>query len=85
MGFCPESREPIPAPQASSTALGEPGPGPESRAPQSDECEDGDGYPNPEGFKSEREVLEAREPVLWGHEGQPGSLATVKGDGPATG
>lgn len=83
--FLPREQGADPRPSGQLYTLGEPGPGPELRAPQSDECEDGDGYPNPEGFKSEREVLEAREPVLWGHEGQPGSLATVKGDGPATG
>ncbi|XP_067578813.1 uncharacterized protein CXorf49 homolog [Pseudorca crassidens] len=30
-------------------------------------------YPDPEGFQSEREMLEARGPVLWGREGRPGS------------
>ncbi|XP_058906172.1 uncharacterized protein CXorf49 homolog [Kogia breviceps] len=54
----------------------EPGPEPgESRS-----GEGGGGFPEPEGFQSEREMLEARGPVLWGHEGRPGSPAGDKRD-----
>uniref|UniRef100_A0A8C9CZC5 Uncharacterized protein n=1 Tax=Phocoena sinus TaxID=42100 RepID=A0A8C9CZC5_PHOSS len=48
-----------------------PDPGPEHGEPRSGEG--GGGFPDPEGFQSKREMLEARGPVLWGREGGPGS------------
>ncbi|XP_059858021.1 uncharacterized protein CXorf49 homolog [Delphinus delphis] len=48
-----------------------PDPGPESGEPRSGKG--GGGFPDPEGFQSKREMLEARGPVLWGREGGPGS------------
>ncbi|XP_044091413.1 uncharacterized protein CXorf49 homolog [Neovison vison] len=39
-------------------------------------------FADAEGFESEREVLEAGGPVLWGREGRPGSPADDKGDAP---
>nr|XP_033705190.1 uncharacterized protein CXorf49 homolog [Tursiops truncatus] len=48
-----------------------PDPGPESGQPRSGKG--GGGFPDPEGFQSKREMLEARGPVLWGREGGPGS------------
>ena len=67
--------------EASSTAPRGPGPdpGPEPGAPRSGEGEGGDGFPDPEGFESEREVLEAGGPVLLGCEGRPGSPADDTG------
>ncbi|XP_029069869.1 uncharacterized protein CXorf49 homolog, partial [Monodon monoceros] len=56
-----------------------PDPGPEPGEPRSGEGGGGSPdpggfqYPDPEGFQSEREMLEARGPVLWGREGGPGS------------
>ncbi|KAB0340966.1 hypothetical protein FD755_024564 [Muntiacus reevesi] len=43
--------------------------------PQSGES----GFPDPEGFESEREVLDAGGLVLWGREGRPGSPVDDKG------
>ena len=67
--------------EAGSTAPRGPGPdpGPEPGAPRSSEGEGGDGFPDPEGFESEREVLEAGGPVLLGCEGRPGSPADDTG------
>nr|XP_033705193.1 uncharacterized protein CXorf49 homolog [Tursiops truncatus] len=48
-----------------------PNPGPEPGEPRSGKG--GGGFPDPEGFQSKREMLEARGPVLWGREGRPGS------------
>ncbi|XP_065756258.1 uncharacterized protein CXorf49 homolog [Phocoena phocoena] len=48
-----------------------PDPGPEPGEPRSGEG--GGSFPDPEGFQSKREMLEARGPVLWGSEGGPGS------------
>ncbi|XP_067578816.1 uncharacterized protein CXorf49 homolog [Pseudorca crassidens] len=48
-----------------------PDPGPEPGEPRSGKG--GGGFPDPEGFQSKREMLEARGPVLWGREGGPGS------------
>ncbi|XP_057393634.1 uncharacterized protein CXorf49 homolog [Balaenoptera acutorostrata] len=50
-----------------------PDPGPEPGEPRSGEG--GGGFPDPEGFQSEREMLEAGGPVLWGSEGRPGCPA----------
>ncbi|KAB0345663.1 hypothetical protein FD754_022589 [Muntiacus muntjak] len=50
--------------------------GPEPGVPQSSEG----GFPDPEGFESEREVLDAGGLVLWGREGRPGSPVDDKGD-----
>ncbi|XP_016068551.1 PREDICTED: uncharacterized protein CXorf49 homolog, partial [Miniopterus natalensis] len=38
------------------------------------------GFPDPEGFEEEQEVMEAGRGVLWGREGRPGSPADVDGD-----
>ena len=60
-GFGSECGEQTSGLEAGSTAPPGPGPdpGPEPGAPQSGEGEGGDGFPDPEGFESEREVLEA--------------------------
>ncbi|XP_059767650.1 uncharacterized protein CXorf49 homolog [Balaenoptera ricei] len=55
-----------------------PDPGPEPGEPRSGEG--GGGFPDPEGFQSEREMLEAGGPVLWGSEGRPDSPADVTRD-----
>uniref|UniRef100_A0A8C9CSA7 Uncharacterized protein n=1 Tax=Phocoena sinus TaxID=42100 RepID=A0A8C9CSA7_PHOSS len=47
-----------------------PDPGPEPGEPRSGEG--GGSFPDPEGFQSKQEMLEARGPVLWGGEGGPG-------------
>ncbi|XP_061264769.1 uncharacterized protein CXorf49 homolog [Bos javanicus] len=76
-GFGSECGEQTSGLEAGPTAPRGPGPdpGPEPGAPQSGEGEGGDGFPDPEGFESEREVLEAGGPVLLGCEGRPGSPA----------
>ncbi|XP_060993299.1 uncharacterized protein CXorf49 homolog [Dama dama] len=79
-GFSSERGEQTSGLEAGSTAPRGPGPGPEPGAPQSGEGEGGDGFPDPEGIESEREVLEAGGPVLRGREGQPGSPADDQGD-----
>nr|XP_035933648.1 uncharacterized protein CXorf49-like isoform X2 [Halichoerus grypus] len=48
--------------------------------PPSGEGEGEGGFPDAEGFESEREVMEAGGPVLWGREGRPGSPADDEGD-----
>ncbi|CAI9180686.1 unnamed protein product [Rangifer tarandus platyrhynchus] len=58
-GFCPEGREQTCIPRAGSAAPQGPGLGSKVRTSRSGEGEGGDGYPNPEGFNSEWEVLEA--------------------------
>ena len=65
-GFGSERGEQTSGLEAGSTAPQGPGPGPEPGAPQSGEGEGGNGFPDPTGFESERELLEARGPVLWG-------------------
>ena len=79
-GFRAECRKQTSGLEAGSTGPRGPGPGPEAGAPRSCEGERGDGFPDPEGFESEREVLEAGGQVLWGCEGQPGSAADDQGD-----
>uniref|UniRef100_A0A8C0PJK3 Uncharacterized protein n=1 Tax=Canis lupus familiaris TaxID=9615 RepID=A0A8C0PJK3_CANLF len=71
-GFGPEGGE-----QASGAPRG-PGLGLDPGPPRSGEGEGG--FPDPEGFESEREVMEAGGPVLWGREGRPGTPADDKGD-----
>ncbi|KAB0336527.1 hypothetical protein FD755_025947, partial [Muntiacus reevesi] len=66
--------------EAGSTAPRGPGPSPEPGAPRSGEGEGGNGFPDPKGFESEREVLEAGGPVLWGREGRSGFPAEDQGD-----
>ncbi|KAB0339265.1 hypothetical protein FD755_025008, partial [Muntiacus reevesi] len=63
-----------------STAPRGPGPSPEPGTTRSGEGEGGNGFPDPEGFESERELLEARGRVLRGREGRPGSPANDQGD-----
>ncbi|XP_065772842.1 uncharacterized protein CXorf49 homolog [Muntiacus reevesi] len=79
-GFGSEHGEQTSGLKASSRAPRGPGPGPEPGAPQSSEGEGGNGFPDPEGFESELEVLEAGGSVLWGRERRPGSLADDQGD-----
>ncbi|XP_065772138.1 uncharacterized protein CXorf49 homolog [Muntiacus reevesi] len=79
-GFGSECGEQTSGLEAGSIAPRGPGPGPEPGAPRSGEGEGGNGFPDPEGFESEREVLEAGEPVLQGRERRPGSLADDQGD-----
>ncbi|CAI9180692.1 unnamed protein product [Rangifer tarandus platyrhynchus] len=79
-GFGSECGEQTSGLEAGSTAPRGPGPGPEPGAPRSGEGEGGNGFPDAEGFESEREVLEAGGPVLRGREGRPGSLADDQGD-----
>ncbi|KAF4026990.1 hypothetical protein G4228_019072 [Cervus hanglu yarkandensis] len=62
--------------QAGSAAPQGPRLGPELGAPQSGEG----GFPDPEGFESEWEVLDAGGLVLWGREGRPGTPVNDKGD-----
>ncbi|KAM9669148.1 uncharacterized protein CXorf49 homolog [Dama dama] len=81
-GFGSECGEQTSGLEASSTAPRGPGPspGPEPGAPGSGEGEGGGGVPDPEGFESERELLEAGERVLWGREGRSGFPADDQGD-----
>ncbi|XP_065772843.1 uncharacterized protein CXorf49 homolog [Muntiacus reevesi] len=79
-GFGSECREHIRGLEAGSTAPRGPGPSPEPGTTQSGEGEGGNGLPDPEGFESERELLEARGRVLRGREGRPGSPANDQGD-----
>ena len=83
-GFGSECREHISGLEAGSTAPRGPGPGPgpgpEPGTLRSSEGEGGNGFPDPEGFESERELLEVRGPLLWGREGRPGSPADDPGD-----
>ena len=79
-GFGSERGEQTSGLEAGSTAPRGPGPGPEPGAPRRGKSEGGNGFPDAEGFKSEREVLEAGGPVLWGCEGRPGSPAEEQGD-----
>ncbi|XP_043314173.1 uncharacterized protein CXorf49 homolog isoform X4 [Cervus canadensis] len=79
-GFGSECREHIRGLEAGSTAPRGPGPSPEPGTLGSGEGEGGNGFPDPEGFESERELLEARGLVLWGREGWPGSPADDQGD-----
>ncbi|XP_043752837.1 uncharacterized protein CXorf49 homolog [Cervus elaphus] len=67
------------APQGPGPGPG-PSPGPEPGAPGSGEGEGGGGVPDPEGFESERELLEAGGRVLWGREGRFGFPADDQGD-----
>ncbi|XP_059993294.1 uncharacterized protein CXorf49 homolog [Lagenorhynchus albirostris] len=56
------------------------GPDPGSQ-PGDPRCGEGaGGFPDPEGFQLEWEVLEAQGPVQWGREGRPGSPADHKRD-----
>ncbi|KAM9669137.1 uncharacterized protein CXorf49 homolog [Dama dama] len=79
-GFSAECGEQTSGLEAGSAGLQGPGPGPEAGTPRSCEGEGGDGFPEPEGFESEQEVLEAGGPVLWGCEGRPGSPADNQED-----
>ena len=85
-GFRSECREHISGLEAGFTAPQGPGPspgpspGPEPGAPGSGEGEGGGGFPDPEGLESERELLEAGGPVLWGPEGRSGFPADDQGD-----
>ncbi|KAB0337330.1 hypothetical protein FD754_025248, partial [Muntiacus muntjak] len=79
-GFGSECGEQTSGLEAGSTAPRGPGPSPEPGAPRSCEGEGGNGFPDPKGFESEREVLEAGGSVLWGRERRPGSLADDQGD-----
>ena len=66
--------------EAGSTARQGSSPSPEPGAPGSGEGEGGNGFPDTEGFRSEREVLEAGGPWLRGGEGRPGSPALQLAD-----
>ncbi|XP_065772140.1 uncharacterized protein CXorf49 homolog [Muntiacus reevesi] len=79
-GFGSECGEQTSGLEAGSIAPRGPGPSPEPGAPRSGEGEGGNGFPDPEGFESERELLEARGRVLQGLERQPGSPAKDQGD-----
>ena len=79
-GFGSERGEQTSGLEAGSTAPQGPGPGPEPGAPRSGEGEGGNGFPDAEGFQSERDVLEAGGPVLWGREGRSGFPADDQGD-----
>ena len=80
-GFGSERGEQTSGLEAGSAAPRGPGPGtgPEPGTLRSSEGEGGNGFPHPTGLESERELLEARGPVLWGREGQPGSPADDPG------
>ncbi|XP_032187290.1 uncharacterized protein CXorf49 homolog [Mustela erminea] len=82
-GFGPEGGEQAgvrPSGPAAPWAPRAPGVGLDVGPPRSGEGEGG--FADAEGFESEREVLEAGGPVLWGREGRPGSPADDKGDAP---
>ncbi|XP_065772850.1 uncharacterized protein CXorf49 homolog [Muntiacus reevesi] len=79
-GFGSECGEQTSGLEAGSAGPQGPSLSPEAGAPRSCEGEGGDGSPDPEGFESEREVLEAAGPGLWGWEGRPGSPADDQGD-----
>ncbi|XP_072812658.1 uncharacterized protein CXorf49 homolog [Vicugna pacos] len=79
-GFGPEGGERDGVRQAGPRAQGRPAPGPNPGAPRIGQGEGGGGFADPEGFESERVVLEAGGPVLWGREGRHGSSADDKGD-----
>ncbi|XP_007456497.1 PREDICTED: uncharacterized protein CXorf49 homolog, partial [Lipotes vexillifer] len=76
--FGPKGRERAGVRPAGPAVPRGPDPGPEPGEPRSGEG--GGGFPDPEGFQSEREMLEAGGPVLWGREGRPGSPADHKRD-----
>ncbi|XP_045644725.1 uncharacterized protein CXorf49 homolog [Ursus americanus] len=77
-GFGPEGGEQSGARPARPGPPRAPALGVDAGPPRSGEGEGG--FPDAE---SEREVLEAGGPVLWGRVGRPGSPADHKGDGPA--
>ncbi|XP_004777306.1 uncharacterized protein CXorf49 homolog [Mustela putorius furo] len=82
-GFGPEGGEQAgvrPSGPGAPWAPRAPGVGLDVGLPRSGEGEGG--FADAEGFESEREVLEAGGPVLWGREGRPGSRADDKGDAP---
>ena len=79
-GFTSECGEQTSGLEAGSAGLQGPGLSPEPGPPRSCEGEGRDGFPDPEGFESERELLEAGGPLLWGCEGRPGSPADDQGD-----
>ncbi|KAJ8779734.1 hypothetical protein J1605_012618 [Eschrichtius robustus] len=72
-GFGPEGGERAGVGPAGPAVPWGPDPGPEPGEPRSGEG--GGGFPDPEGFQSEREMLEAGGPVPCGPEGRPGSPA----------
>uniref|UniRef100_A0A8C0DTP1 Uncharacterized protein n=1 Tax=Balaenoptera musculus TaxID=9771 RepID=A0A8C0DTP1_BALMU len=72
-GFGPEGGERAGVGPAGPAVPWGPDPGPEPGEPRSGEG--GGGFPDPEGFQSERAMLEAGGPVPWGPEGRPGSPA----------
>ncbi|XP_058906173.1 uncharacterized protein CXorf49 homolog [Kogia breviceps] len=76
--FGPEGGERADVCRAGPAVPRGPEPGPEPGEPRSGEG--GGGFPEPEGFQLQREMLEARGPVLWGREGRPGSPAGDKRD-----
>ncbi|XP_057393650.1 uncharacterized protein CXorf49 homolog [Balaenoptera acutorostrata] len=77
-GFGPEGGERAGVGPAGPAVPWGPDPGPEPGEPRSGEG--GGGFPDPEGFQLEREMLEAGGPVPWGPEGRPGSPADDKRD-----
>ncbi|XP_060148013.1 uncharacterized protein CXorf49 homolog [Globicephala melas] len=78
MRFGPKGREQAGVCPAGPADPRGPDPGSEPGDPR---CGEGaGGFPVPEGFQLEREVLEAQVPVLWGREGRPGSPAYHKRD-----
>ncbi|XP_043752835.1 uncharacterized protein CXorf49 homolog [Cervus elaphus] len=79
-GFSSEYGEQTSGLEAGSDGPQGPSLSPEAGALRSCEGEGGDGFPDPEGFESERELLEAGGPGLWGCEGRPGSPADDQGD-----
>ncbi|XP_030616919.1 uncharacterized protein CXorf49 homolog, partial [Delphinapterus leucas] len=78
MCFGPKGRERAGVRPAGPAVPRGPDPGPEPGEPRSGEG--AGGFPDPEGFQSEREMLEARGPVLWGRKGRPGSPGDHKRD-----
>ncbi|XP_007452050.1 PREDICTED: uncharacterized protein CXorf49 homolog [Lipotes vexillifer] len=76
--FIPKGRERAGVRRASPAVPRGPDLGPKPGEPGSDEGRGG--FPDPEGCQSEREMLEAGGPVLWGREGRPGSPADHKRD-----
>ncbi|XP_024611007.1 uncharacterized protein CXorf49 homolog [Neophocaena asiaeorientalis asiaeorientalis] len=78
MRFGPKGRERAGIHPAGPAVPRGPNPGPEPGEPRNGEC--AGNFPDPEGFQSEREMLEARGPVPCGREGRPGSPADHKRD-----
>ncbi|XP_027953177.1 uncharacterized protein CXorf49 homolog, partial [Eumetopias jubatus] len=80
LGLSPEGGGQASVRPAGRRAPRAPGRGLDLGPPRSGEGEGEGGFPDAEGFESEREVMEAGGPVPWGREGRPGAPADDKAD-----